>query len=144
MPLVTSALVGHICLLLCALTAQQSKAEESTKPSLPPEVEASIQSISRQLGEPLMHSFLTLDSDDDGMVSLRQVLEYLMARGFAKSGGPGSDAVEASGASERYRRSKADGDKIFVKALERDASGNIGLDQVVQGFEQVLRNLALP
>ena len=91
-----------------------------------------------------MHSFLTLDSDDDGMVSLRQVLEYLMARGFAKSGGPGSDAVEASGASERYRRSKADGDKIFVKALERDASGNIGLDQVVQGFEQVLRNLALP
>lgn len=106
--------------------------------ALPEPVREHIISTSDRLGSQLMASFLALDDDDDGRVSLRIVLQTLMDRGFARPGGPVPKAVEESGMVERYRRRRADGDKMFVKFLDRDEAGMIGRTEVVDGFRKAL------
>ena len=83
--------------------------------------------------EDLARAFLTLDDDNDRRVDMRRALSTLMRRGFARPGGNVPSSYVENGHADLYRRKFADADKDLIKLIKPDATGMVGVLEVIEG-----------
>ncbi|MCH6256349.1 hypothetical protein MLD52_07305 [Puniceicoccaceae bacterium K14] len=124
--------------LAISISAINALAEESSIRALPSEVAAKVEEIGETYGQELAKSFLSLDEDGDGRISLKTVLGVLMKRGFARPGGQVPDIHEKIGNADRYRRGHADADKRLIKLIKQDQAGMVGIEEIVAALQKGL------
>lgn len=118
-------------LALCttSLTAESSNA-------LPPAVATALEQFCQSVAKDVMPSILTLDSNSNDSVPLKDLTKTLMSRGFAKIGtmeNPHEEADQARHKRAMERNAKTD--RMFIKALKTDNQGNLREEGLAKGLE---------
>ncbi|MEM1440930.1 MAG: hypothetical protein AAGF67_01220 [Verrucomicrobiota bacterium] len=122
----TSAPSTIILLIFSVLLFEQSSfAEKASSTPLPPDVIEAVEALCDGYAARILPALSTIDTDQDGKVSLKQFVSEMMSRGFAKKPDLTGVEVEEKDSLERTHRWKSDMDRKIAASLGTDDEGFI-------------------
>ncbi|MEM9015457.1 MAG: hypothetical protein AAGC68_00490 [Verrucomicrobiota bacterium] len=110
--------------------------------TLPPETMKAIEKASANYARQFMSAIVpVLDEDKDGAIGLREMTMHLMARGYAKVGGPLPEEEELKARAMRRQESIAEQERGLLKLIETDEKGNFREEEMAGAFEKAIAYL---